>query len=287
MHKSSKYKDLLQTMSTANDAAPTRPALKPPALLMQQFYSDLTRTLQDFFQRVPRAARKAAAIAALVLLLTVAFFTSRSHGPEAATGTVLVAQPTAPAAAPAQTAEQRFAARVGINHEAIDLDQRIIDTRKIEPLPPHKLQSVDEETLWLARGLYSETNRPEEMELVAWSIRNRVETSYRGKDTYEEVVLDPWQFSAFNHNSGKRGYFTSLTPSSQADLWAEALTIAKVVKEAPAELRPFSLQTRHYYSERSMVGRRQPAWAVGETPVSPNRLFELEAQRFRFYENIA
>lgn len=36
-----------------------------------------------------------------------------------------------------------------------------------------------------------------------------------------------------------------------------------------------------------MVGRKQPAWANGKQPIKPNRPFQLEARRFRFYENIS
>ena len=186
-----------------------------------------------------------------------------------------------------ETPEQRFVAKVGITEAVLDLNTRTLDVRKMKPLPVQQLTGIDRETLWLARAVYSETKRPEEMELVAWTIRNRVETSYRGKGSYESVVLDPWQFSAFNHNSPKRSYFTKLSPQSNAEKWQDALTIAHVVKHAPASLRPFSKQTRHYYSERSMVGRKQPAWAVGEQPITPNRPFEVEAKRFRFYENVA
>lgn len=186
-----------------------------------------------------------------------------------------------------ETPEMRLAARIGITHEAIDLSQGLVDARKLTPMPLEKLSTVDTETLWLARCLYSETKRIEEMELVAWSIRNRVETAYRGKHSYQDVVLDPWQFSAFNHNSGKRGYFVGLTPSSQADKWQEALTVAHIVKHAPERLRPFSKETRHYYSERSMVGRRAPAWAAGARPVEVERPYQIAAERFRFFENIA
>ena len=154
-------------------------------------------------------------------------------------------------------------------------------------LPAVQAAEVDEETLWLARCIYSETKRAEEQELVAWSIRNRVETGYRGETSYRGVVLDPWQFSAFNHNSRKRGYFMSLVPSSQAAGWQQALRIAKYVKEAPASLRPFPQTVRHYYSERSMVGRSHPAWAAGQTPIAADRPYEIEARRFRFFDGIA
>ena len=251
---------------------------------MKQRYDEIIQRLIRFFEGL--SSRVAVVAALFVLALTVLL----ASGPDAAKVGAATATLPQVAEAPAkkvETPEQRFAARIGITHEAIDLGSGNIDTRKITPLPAEKLSGVDEETLWLARAVYSETKRIDEMELVAWTIRNRVETRYRGNDSYREAVLDPWQFSAFNHNSGKRGYFTSLTPQSQADHWDEALTIAHVVKNAPASLRPFSQTTRHYYSERSMVGRRQPAWAVGEKPITPKRNFAVQAERFRFYENVA
>ena len=254
---------------------------------MKQRYDQIIRDLARALERLPR---RAAAVAALFVLAVGFLF---AGAPDALrTGAATAALPqSAPAAeqqrpAP-ETPEQRFAARVGITHEAIDLSTGTLDARKLAPLPAEKLSGLDGETLWLARAVYSETKRVDEMELVAWAIRNRVETGYRGKRTYRDVVLDPWQFSAFNHNSGKRGYFTGLTPQSKADKWQEALTVAHVVRNAPEALRPFSQTTRHYYSERSMVGRSQPAWAVGERPISPERPYQVEARRFRFYENVA
>ena len=50
-------------------------------------------------------------------------------------------------------------------------------------------------TLWLARAIYSETKLPHEQELVAWVVRNRVETAYRGRRSYRAVVLDPGRYA--------------------------------------------------------------------------------------------
>ena len=155
--------------------------------------------------------------------------------------------------------------------------------RKVAPLPPDR---IDRETLWLARCIFSETKRPEEMELVAWVVRNRVETRYRGKSTYREVVLDPYQFSAFNPGNRKRRFYTGLTPAHGSANWQKALAIAYVVRRAPAADRPFSLRTRHFYSEQSMVGRRHPEWSAGFAPVNPDRNYRIDARRFRFYEDI-
>src|SRR5690606_41478736 len=111
------------------------------------------------------------------------------------------------------------------------------------PILPPTL--IDPETLWLARCIYSETKRPEEMELVAWVVRNRVETRYRGRSSYRDVVLDPFQFSAFNPNNPKRSFYSTLDTRRPIGSWQRALTIAHSVRQAEAEYRPFSMQTRH------------------------------------------
>lgn len=158
------------------------------------------------------------------------------------------------------------------------------DPQKLSVLPPDK---IDTETLWLARCIYSETKRPDEMELVAWVVRNRVETSYRGRKSYRDVVLDPYQFSAFNPSSHKRWFYADLDPATQIRSWQRALAIAYTVRQAAPTYRPFPIKTRHFYSERSMVGRQHPEWALGKTPVMPNRDFAIDERRFRFYDGVS
>lgn len=160
------------------------------------------------------------------------------------------------------------------------------DLKRLEPLTAKSLRSLNSETLWLARVIYSETKQPEEQELVAWVVRNRVETGYRGKRTYRDTVLDRLQFSAFNPGSPKRDYYSSLNVRSKAPGWQRALRIAHEVRKMPLSLRPFSSTTRHFYSEQSMVGTAHPNWAAGKRPVTPRRNFTLNAKRFRFFENI-
>lgn len=140
-----------------------------------------------------------------------------------------------------------------------------------------------EQVLWLARVIYSETKRPHEQELVAWVVRNRVETSYRGGESYREVALDPYQFSAFNPGSSKRSYYSSLNRQSKAPGFQRALSIAERVAMAPPSERPFSEMTRHFFSRRSMVGGSTPNWAVNQKPV---QLANVEPERFRFYANV-
>ena len=169
---------------------------------------------------------------------------------------------------------------------------QLVESSNEIQLRPYQLpfvpkSEIDSETLWLARCIYSETNRPEEQELIAWVVRNRVEANYRGKSSYRQVVLDPFQFSAFNSDSPKSDLFRSLSVEHQMDGWERALTIAYYVRHARPHYRPFSGQTLHFYSEQSMVGRIMPKWARGMTPVeTPNR-YQLDERRFRFYEGIS
>ena len=152
--------------------------------------------------------------------------------------------------------------------------------------PEFSLDAVTDDVLWLARCIYSETKRAEEQELVAWVIRNRVETGYRGESEYEDVVLDPYQFSAFNPGNPKRRLYTSLMPTADSPSFVQALEIAHDVYHAPAAERPFPTTTRHFYSERSMVGGRAPNWSRGHAPVNPTR-YRVDPRRFRFYAGVA
>ena len=152
--------------------------------------------------------------------------------------------------------------------------------------PTFSPTAVSEDVLWLARCIYSETKRPEEQELVAWVIRNRVETGYRGQNGYRDVVLDPFQFSAFNPGSTARRLYANLEPTATSRGWRRALEIAHEVYHAPGIDRPFPVQTRHFYSERSMVGGATPDWARGKTPVRLST-HRVDPRRFKFYASIA
>jgi len=147
--------------------------------------------------------------------------------------------------------------------------------------------TLHESTVWLARAIYSETKLPHEQELVAWVVRNRVETNYRGRGSYREVVLDPYQFSAFNPEAQKREFLLRLTPDFQLPAWQQALWIAHYVQHADPAFRPFSVETRHFYSERSMTGRQHPYWVNGSQFVSPGWDYQVNDRRFRFYKEIS
>ena len=156
-----------------------------------------------------------------------------------------------------------------------------------EILPVVPPSAIDDETLWLARCIYSETNRPEEQELIAWVVRNRVERGYRNKHSYRAVVLDPFQFSAFNEDSPKSDMYKTLSVEHDIKGWTRALAIAYYVRHARTHYRPFSENTLHFYSEQSMVGRIMPDWARGAIPVDTPERYNLDEKRFRFYEGIS
>jgi len=154
---------------------------------------------------------------------------------------------------------------------------------KLTPLPP---EMIDSETLWLARAIFSETKRPQEQILVAWVIRNRVETRFRGKRTYEAVVLDPYQFSAFLSGSEK-SYYVSLDALSDIPGWQRTLHIAHGIRNVHSAYRPFPETTRHFFSERSMADEEHPVWVEGHFPVEFTTVPQIDQRRFRFYEGIS
>ena len=165
------------------------------------------------------------------------------------------------------------------------IEEALRDPRKFKPLSP---EQIDSETLWLARVIFSESKRPEEQVLVAWVVRNRVDTRYRGRRTYEGVILDPWQFSAFRPGSEKVAFYSGLNAHSQVPGWQTALRIAHTVQHADSRHRPFSSETRHFYSQRSMSGTAAPSWAHGMSPVEIGyHSIDVEAHRFRFFEDVS
>ncbi|NNF02865.1 MAG: hypothetical protein HKN17_00255 [Rhodothermales bacterium] len=167
------------------------------------------------------------------------------------------------------------------------LDSRTLyqDIAQWYGLPGVRPTNVDSETLWLARCIYSETKDPTEMVLVGWVVRNRVETGYRGRRTFQGVVLDPYQFSAFNPTSSARFFYTHLNERSNPHGWDAALRIAYMVRTADVTARPFSIRTRHFFSERSMIDQATPYWVEDHEPVDVRE--PVDAERFRFYAGVA
>ena len=146
---------------------------------------------------------------------------------------------------------------------------------------------------WLARMLLSETDRPSEMEYVAWVARNRVEHSIYG-DTYKSVVLYPRAFSAFNSGNYWSSYYRNISfdgfhtnknrPRHTTKVLREkALEIAYRVSSEDPSNRPFSENTTHFYSPISMKGgvTHVPLWVRYYDEVS---VPEINRIRFRFYD---
>ncbi|MEX0821021.1 MAG: hypothetical protein WD021_02650 [Rhodothermales bacterium] len=141
-----------------------------------------------------------------------------------------------------------------------------------------------DDVLWLARCIYSESDRADEQRLVAWVVRNRVETQFRGR-SYREVILEASQFSAFNEPTPRRRHILNLTASSTYGPWQSALGVALDVYQAPEFERPFPVTVRHFYSPVSMRGGLPPHWADDGTELSSDRL-GVDPHRFRFFNNV-
>ncbi|HET6567810.1 MAG TPA: hypothetical protein VFG50_07590 [Rhodothermales bacterium] len=141
-----------------------------------------------------------------------------------------------------------------------------------------------DEVLWLARCIISEADRPNEQRLVAWVVRNRVETGYRGTD-YRDVVLEAKQFSAFNRPSARREEILAFNQNSTDAHWRQALGIALDVYQASPAERPFPVTTRHFYSPVSMPYGRVPDWAYTGVPVDLSA-YDIDPNRFKFFDNV-
>jgi hypothetical protein len=151
----------------------------------------------------------------------------------------------------------------------------------LRALPPLEMDEV----IWLARCLVTESNRPREQWYVAWVVRNRVETRFAGA-TYREVVLEPFQFSAFNKPSPARDAALALSHHSEAPHWREAVRIALLVTRADSSQRPFPASVRHFYSPISMQPAGSvPHWAQGRTPVALGDP-TISSERFRFFDGL-
>lgn len=138
----------------------------------------------------------------------------------------------------------------------------------------------DPETVWLARGIYSETNDLTEMILVGKVIRNRYEMQYNGNDTYKDIILDPWQFSGFNNNNSRRYHNITRSITSPGTTWRAALNVAYLIRTQEWDT---TFNATHFYSSISMVPRGSaPRWAEQLEPVGVQ---DVDPERFRFFTN--
>ncbi len=142
---------------------------------------------------------------------------------------------------------------------------------------------IDEEILWFARTIYSETKKADEQTLVAWVIRNRVESGIY-PETYKDVVLQRGQFSGMHATDKQYAINTSLGYGDSNPSWDSALSIARAVYFADPILRPLPAGVMHFYSPISVT--RTPAWAADTEPAHIVRDPETNSVRFAFYADI-
>jgi hypothetical protein len=147
-----------------------------------------------------------------------------------------------------------------------------------------KAVSDESEILWFARILYSETKDSNEMRLIAWVVRNRVETNYRG-NTYQSVAQSKNQFSGLSPADPNYKINTTLDYDDTIPAWKNALSVAKEVFYAPDSERPFAQNVRHFYSPVSTS--TSPSWAHKEdlALVVPSST-PSGAPRFEFYSDV-
>jgi hypothetical protein len=141
-----------------------------------------------------------------------------------------------------------------------------------------------QEILWLSRILYSESKIREEQIMVAWVVRNRVESMYRGAKSYEDVALSPAQFSGLWPSDAQYKLNISRTYETKGDkAWDQALAVAQAVYFAPEALRPIAETVRHFYSPVAVL--RDPHWTEGKKPALVLRN-DAGSVRFAFYDGV-
>jgi hypothetical protein len=161
---------------------------------------------------------------------------------------------------------------------APDLETQVTDLEE----RVRKIQEDEQEILWFARAIRSETERTDEQYLIAWIIRNRVDTGFRGT-TYKEVVLSPGQFSGLvNPRDPNYARNRARTYESQDPAWKTALATAKDVYYAGDSERPFAKTVRHFYSPEIVAA---PGWARDKSPVHKTT-DGTHYVRFAFYEGV-
>src|SRR3989338_6592498 len=141
-----------------------------------------------------------------------------------------------------------------------------------------------QDVLWLARILYSESKVREEQIIVAWVVRNRVESGYRGAESYKDVALSPAQFSGLWPVDSQYKLNISRNYKTKGDkAWDQAMAIAQAVYLAPETLRPIAETVRNFYSPIAVT--RDPHWVSGMKPSLVLRNDE-GAVRFAFYDGV-
>jgi spore germination cell wall hydrolase CwlJ-like protein len=151
--------------------------------------------------------------------------------------------------------------------------QSVVETQQEEIRKQHRtIQRLHSRLELLAGDMASvitaETKRPAEMELIAWAMRNRVESN-RHPDGLRAVLSE-------------RAAFTPVMRGNLPAPMPEARRAAMSVLLAPASDDPTGGAT-HYYSPRSMrPAYSRPVWASRLDRV---HVHSVPDHRFRFYRD--
>jgi hypothetical protein len=108
---------------------------------------------------------------------------------------------------------------------------------------PERPTITGPELLCLTQIVYSEASQDTSLQRrVAWVTRLRKETAYREKDTYCQILRDPWQYSAFRpdwdlSDAELHWKYTLLNRSLafEETEWQRAQAIAERIATAPLE----------------------------------------------------
>lgn len=125
----------------------------------------------------------------------------------------------------------------------------------------------DEDVLYTAATLYGEgyLEGPEGMLAILEVIENRADYSHL---SLKQVVLAPWQFSAWNDDSPSRETLEKLASgqSSQNELidaaFDDVVALTRDALEAPDRDRRFDRSVRHYWAHEVM--EESPYWYGGQ-----------------------
>jgi N-acetylmuramoyl-L-alanine amidase len=108
---------------------------------------------------------------------------------------------------------------------------------------------------------------------VAWSIRNRVQLPRWWGNTWETVVLKPYQYSSFDRDDPN----ATKLPSSADPSWQDSVKAATAVfTVAPGDVDP-SLGATSYFDQS--MDATPPSWAIDGSNVKT-----IDSGRLRFYK---
>lgn len=160
--------------------------------------------------------------------------------------------------------------------------EELRDARRIANSNTEGLSNAEErEVLWATRTIISETKNASEMIFIGNVIRNRVDLNYRGRKTVRQVILDPYQFSAFNPNRNSRWKYINMTEKHVSDsLWAKAWKAARFTMTAPREVLPLSNPCINHFAHHKRVVDK-PDWIFQMEQIS---LGDIESPRLSIYK---